>query len=105
LDINQIIDFKMLLTLFLTLVGLVSVGTLLAFLVMFAAGRHLLYPILYFPLCVPVLLCAYENMLASLTQQMALTAMLQSWLGLLLAFDLVYVTLGTMFFGELLRAD
>lgn len=86
----------------LVLVGLAALGVLLSALVMRSSSRHLLYPLLYFPLTIPLLIAAAEVSLAFLTHGQINDAQLQ-WVTLLLGFDVIYFTLGVLLFGELLE--
>lgn len=87
----------------LALVGLSALGVLISILTLSARGKQVLFPILYFPLTIPVLLCALEVSQA-LYRGEPLTAMLSSWLGLLLILDGVFLTLGLILFDELLAS-
>ena len=59
----------------------------------------MLFPLLYFPLAIPVLLASVQATLIFLGggEQGA-----SQWLGLLAGFDIIYFTLGLLLFGELL---
>lgn len=83
----------------LALCGLVALGVLLSALTLRASGKEVLFPILYFPLATPILLAAIQSSANFLDARMQ-TAPWQ-WVGLLLAFDIVYFTLGVLLFGEL----
>jgi heme exporter protein B len=84
----------------LALAGLAALGVLLSALTLKANSRQILYPLLYFPLTTPVLLAAVQSSLTYL-QTHRLDGAVQSWLGLLLAFDAIYFTLGVLLFTEL----
>lgn len=86
----------------LVLIGLAALGVLLSTLVMRSSSRHLLYPLLYFPLTIPLLIAAAEVSLAFLTHGQLNDEQLQ-WITLLLGFDVIYFTLGILLFGELLE--
>jgi heme exporter protein B len=90
---------------FLVLNALSSIGILLSTLVLRANARQILYPLLYFPLTVPVLLCAVQVMLNFLQHQIAIGDQFSSWLGMLLVFDLLYFGLGLIFYGDLLKSS
>ena len=86
----------------LVLIGLAALGVLLSTLIMRSSSRHLLYPLLYFPLTIPLLIAAAEVSLAFLTHGQ-IGADQRQWLTLLLGFDVIYLTLGILLFGELLE--
>ncbi len=85
--------------LFLSVFGLSCIGNLLCVLLRKSQGRDLLFPLLYFPLTIPVLLCGTQSSLAAFSPN----ADAKNWLLLLLAFDVIYVTLSTLLFEELLK--
>ena len=86
----------------LALIGLGALGVLLSTLTLGARARQILYPLLYFPLTAPVLLAAVQSSTLFLENGQSLTPPVRAWLGLLLAFDTIYVTLGVLLFPELL---
>ena len=90
---------------FMSLLGLVAVGVLLGTLTLGSGTRQVLYPLLYFPLTTPVLLASVESSRSILVDGASIDTMLQSWLGLLLVFDIIYCTLGVLLFGELVKAE
>lgn len=87
----------------LALIGLAALGVLIAILTLSARGKQVLFPILYFPLTIPVLLAALE-VSQSLYKGESLALLLPSWLGLLLILDGVYLALGLILFDEALAA-
>ena len=89
----------------LTLMGLSALGVLLALITMDSGAKQILYPMLYFPLTTPVLLAAVESGRNHLIDNEHLVDLLQSWLGLLIIFDIIYFTLGILLFSELIKAD
>lgn len=97
------IDFFMISV--IALIGLVAIGVLLSVMTMVSTSRQILYPILYFPLTVPVLLSAVESSEFLLANKGSIMDLLGSWLGLLLVFDGVYIILGLLFFNDLIRAE
>ncbi len=85
----------------LALAGLGALGVLLSVLTLKAQARQILYPILYFPLTTPVLLAAIQS--ARLCLEAGVTSPeLKSWIGLLVGFDTIYITLGILLFTELM---
>jgi heme exporter protein B len=89
----------------LALVGLSALGTVLSLITMGSSARQIVYPILYFPLTTPVLLAAVEATRAHLLDGKEITALFSSWLGLLGIFDIMYLTLSVLVFGELIKPD
>jgi len=85
----------------LALAGLGALGVLLSALTLKAQARQIIYPLLYFPMTTPVLLAAVQS--ARLCLDVGLgSPELKSWLGLLAAFDIIYITLGVLLFTELM---
>lgn len=85
---------------FLTLAGLAALGVLLSVVTLKANSRQILYPLLYFPLVTPVLLAAVQAADLYLRDGQWSDVVLP-WLGLLLAFDTIYLTLSFLLFPEL----
>lgn len=81
-------------------VGLAAVGTLFGALAESPRAREGLLPLLVLPLCVPVLVAGVRATALAAAGQAAGSG---SWLGLLLAFDVVYVGTGALVFGHLLE--
>lgn len=96
-------NFSFLGILGLVILGLSSLGVLLSQMTEKAAGRDLLFPLLYFPLTVPVLLAAVQASfcLWGISNQDSLDL----WLGLLSVFCIIYLTLGVLLFEELVGLD
>lgn len=90
-------------TVCLVLVALSSLGVLLTQMTEKASGRDLLYPLLYFPLSVPVLLAGVQASFCLWEIQARDDFTL--WLGLLLVFCIIYLSLGVLLFEELLGLD
>ncbi|MCB9228334.1 MAG: heme exporter protein CcmB [Deltaproteobacteria bacterium] len=85
----------------LSIMGLAALGVLLSAMTMKASGKEMLFPLIYFPLTIPVLLAATQ---ASLEFIHGPDHHGWQWLGLLSGFDIIYITLGFMLFGELTDA-
>lgn len=85
---------------FLALAGLASLGVLLSAMTLKANGRQILYPLLYFPLTTPVLLAAIQSSILIL-EQGRLPDPARPWVGLLLGFNTIYLTLGILLYPEL----
>lgn len=75
-------------------VGIASVGTLFSALAAATRARELLLPILVFPLIVPIVIAAVRATGAL----MVVTANEPPWLGLIAAFDAIFLSLSTILF-------
>ena len=73
-------------------IGFASVGTLFAAMLIRARSRDVLLPVLLYPVIVPVMIAGVRGT-AVLLQPTVDTASLQFWLGLIVTFDVVFVTL------------
>lgn len=83
----------------LTLFALATLAVLLAVIVRRASARHVLYPIVFFPLTTPLLIAGAEVSLAYLQMD----GMIQTnWLSIVVGFAIIYFTLGILLFGELI---
>ena len=80
---------KLLLVLFLGVIGMVSLGTFYAAMASRSRAREVLLPLLLFPMLVPVLLAAMEASKALLAGDLMREAGL--WIRLLVAFDVIFV--------------
>jgi heme exporter protein B len=85
------------------LCGLASLGILLAAMTMGAHSRQLIYPILYYPLAIPVLIGGVEAGKALVLQKAGFNVLLQSWLGLIALFSGAFLILGMLLYGELVK--
>ncbi len=99
------IPFDFLLIPLLVILGLSPIGVLLSTMTMRSGAKQIIFPILYFPMTAPVLIAAVESSQAILLQQSTVSELMNSWLGLLSIFDIIYITLGLMLFGELVKAE
>lgn len=77
-------------------IGFAGVGTLFSAMVIHTRARDVLLPIMLFPVVVPVLLSAVR-ITAGILDQLPL-ADVQSWLSLLIAFDLIFMAVSFMMF-------
>ncbi|MCB9735083.1 MAG: heme exporter protein CcmB [Deltaproteobacteria bacterium] len=82
--------------------GLAAPGTLYAAMTARARGREVMLPLLLFPLVVPVLLAAVKG--TSLALAGDPMDQVPSWLGLLIAFDLVYWSVCPLLLGAVLES-
>ncbi len=87
----------------LVIFSLSAMGVLLSQMTERASGRDLLFPLLYFPLTIPVLLSAVQASFCYWEIRNAES--LNLWLGLLCVFSVVYFTLGVLLFEELIGLD
>ena len=76
----------------LTLIGLAGLGVLLAAITLRAEAQQILFPLLYFPLSVPVLLCSSEALVQWLETRKWDDTM-RGWSVMLIAFDAIYLTM------------
>ena len=83
--------------------GFAAVGTLFAAMLIRARSRDVLLPVLLFPITVPVIIAGVRGT-AALLQPEVDPAILQFWLALLVAFDVVFVTLALWTF-EVVMTD
>lgn len=105
LPLEMVFSWFSLVTSLLALAGLAALGLLLATMTMRVEGRHILFPVIYFPLTVPVLLAAVNATLMHWQEGLSMETLLGSWLGLLLAFDVIYISLSWVLFGELVKPE
>lgn len=83
----------------LSLLGLAGLGVLLAAITLRAEAQQILFPLLYFPLSVPVLICSTEALTQWLeTRQWNDT--LRGWSVMLMAFDAIYLTMALLLGAE-----
>ena len=82
--------------------GLAAPGTLYAALTARLSARQLMLPLLLFPLVVPVLLAAVKA--TSLVLSGDPMGQINSWIGLLASFDLIYWSLCGVLFGKVVDA-
>jgi heme exporter protein B len=82
--------------------GIAAIGVLLSAATQASNARQILYPLLYFPLSTPVLL-AMTNSLLIYVENGQMDSVAWGWLGLLAGIDLIFITLATLLFGELVE--
>jgi heme exporter protein B len=73
-------------------IGFASVGTLFAAMLVRARSRDVLLPVLLYPITIPVMIAGVRGT-AALLEPTANTPVATFWIGLLLFFDVVFVTL------------
>ena len=81
-------------------VGLSAVGSLFGVLVQSPRAREAVFPLLVLPMSTPVLVAGVRSTELAVAGSAAEAA---SWLGLLVAFDLVFLAAGTLVFAQLLE--
>jgi heme exporter protein B len=81
-------------------IGLGAVGSLFGVLNESQKARESVFPLLVLPLATPVLLAGVK---ATALAAAGRGAQAGSWLGLLVAFDLVFLATGTLLFGHLME--
>jgi len=81
-------------------IGLAAVGSLFGVLAESPRAREAVFPLLVFPLATPVLVAGVKATELASTGRGGQAG---SWLGLLIAFDLVVLGVGTLVFGQLLE--
>jgi heme exporter protein B len=81
-------------------VGLAAVGSLFGVLAESPRAREAIFPLLVLPLATPVLVAGVK---ATALATAGRGASAGGWLGLLLAFDLVFVAAGTVVYGQLVE--
>ena len=98
-DLALISDPVVLGAFFLSLLGLSGLGVLLAAITLRADGQAILFPLLYFPLSVPVLLSSTEA-LAAWVERPVWTETMRGWSTILIAFDAIYLTMAILLAPE-----
>ena len=82
-------------------IGFSSVGTLFAAMLVRARSRDVLLPVLLYPITVPVIIAGVRATAALLEPELEV-AIVRFWVALLLAFDVVFVTLALWTFEPLM---
>ncbi len=82
--------------------GFVAVGTLFAAMLVRARSRDVLLPVVLYPMTIPVIIAGVRGT-ASLFQPEADVAMARAWVGMLVFFDTVFVTLALWTFEPLMK--
>ena len=81
-------------------IGLAAIGSLFGVLTESARAREAVFPLLVLPLAVPVLIAGVKATAIAATGSGGSSG---QWLGLLVAFDAVFLAAGTLVFGSLLE--
>jgi heme exporter protein B len=96
---NLVVDLPLLvLGLLLGTLGLAGVGTLFAAIAAHTRAREVLLPVLLFPVQVPVVLATVKSTAAAVQLPGIDPPEVGQWLGLLVAFDAIFLALGVMLF-------
>ncbi len=91
----------LLLITFLTTVGFVSVGTLFSGLAINTRARELVLPVLFFPIVIPLIISALQA--SSLVLAGADGAEEDTWLGLIVAFDAIFIVASYLTFSYVIE--
>lgn len=81
---------------FLTTLGFVSVGTLFSALSANTKARDIMLPILFFPVTAPIIIAAVKA--SGIILQGGLWSDFSSWLGIIIAFDVIFLVISTLVF-------
>jgi heme exporter protein CcmB len=81
--------------------GFTSVGTLFAAMLVRAQSRDVLLPVVLYPITIPALLAGMQGTAAIFALEPDL-ALAQSWLAILVSFDVVFLTLALWTFGPVM---
>jgi heme exporter protein B len=81
-------------------VGLAAVGTMFSAMAAHTRAREVLLPILIFPIIVPLVIAVVQITSQALSSAMTID---RPWLGLLAAFDAVYLAMGAVLFEYVLE--
>jgi heme exporter protein B len=84
----------------LGVVGLAAIGSLFGVVAEYARTREAIFPLLVLPLVTPVLIAGVRATDLATSGRAAETA---SWLGLLVAFDVVFLSAGVLVFGYVME--
>jgi heme exporter protein B len=103
---NLVVDLPLLvLSLALGTVGLAGVGTLFAAIAAHTRAREVLLPLLLFPVQVPVILATVKSTGAAIRVPGLEASEVGQWLGLLIAFDALFLGLSVLLFDYAIEED
>jgi heme exporter protein B len=103
---NVVVDLPLLmLALVLGTVGLAGVGTLFAAITAHTRAREVLLPLLLFPVQVPVILATVKSTGAAIRVPGLEPPEIGQWLGLLVAFDALFLGLSVLLFDYAIEED
>jgi heme exporter protein CcmB len=83
-------------------IGFAAVGTLFSAMLVRAASRDLLLPVVLYPITMPAILAGMQGTLWILAPEPDL-AIAENWLAMLIFFDAVFITLALWTFGPVMR--
>ncbi len=91
----------------LTVAGLGSLGVTLAAMTLKAHARTVLFPLLYFPLATPLLLAGTQGGIALIAPEtiIAGASTVTGWVTIAVSANAIFLTLGILLFGELVKSD
>lgn len=96
---NLVVDLPLLIVaLLLGTLGLAGVGTLFAAIAAHTRAREVLLPLLLFPIQVPVILATVKSTAAAIRVPGVEPSEIGQWLGLLVAFDALFLSLSVVLF-------
>jgi heme exporter protein B len=103
---NLVVDLPLLvLALVLGTIGLAGVGTLFAAIAAHTRAREVLLPLLLFPVQVPVILATVKSTGAAIRMPGVDPPEVGQWLGLLVAYDALFVALSIVLFEYAIDED
>jgi heme exporter protein B len=103
---NVVVDLPLLiLSLVLGTLGLAGVGTLFAAIAAHTRAREVLLPLLLFPVQVPVILATVKSTAAAIHMPGLDPPEVAQWLGLLVAFDALFLSLSVVLFDYAIEED
>ena len=103
---NLVVDLPLLIgALILGTVGLAGVGTLFAAIAAHTRAREVLLPLLLFPVQVPVILATVKSTGAAIRVPGVDAPDISQWLGLLVAFDALFLGLSVLLFDYAIEED
>jgi heme exporter protein B len=103
---NVVVDLPLLiLSLVLGTLGLAGVGTLFAAIAAHTRAREVLLPLLLFPVQVPVILATVKSTAAAIRMPGLDPPDVGQWLGLLVAFDALFLSLSVVLFDYVVEED
>ena len=96
---------RLILSLVLGTLGLAGVGTLFAAIAAHTRAREVLLPLLLFPVQVPVILATVKSTAAAIRMPGLDPPEVAQWLGLLVAFDALFLSLSVVLFDYAIEED
>ncbi len=97
----NVLSLEIIATTLLATVGFVAVGTLFSAMAVNTRAREMVLPILFLPVVSPIVICAVEASADALGG--AGWAGIAVWLGVILAFDVIFLTVPFLIFGYVIE--